>query len=100
MRVTLLSACHLHGLVFSYLTSSLTPAVVVIPDDFNPNTRQEQIDDLAAMSREYERQETVRMAGNNGNFDSRSEPYINEIIPVHTRSRRRSVEPRESLRGR
>ncbi|BDD56969.1 hypothetical protein MAP00_002383 [Monascus purpureus] len=64
-----------------------------------PLTR-EQIDDLAAMSREYERQETVRMAGNNGNFDSRSEPYINEIIPVHTRSRRRSVEPRESLRGR
>ncbi|KAL3435759.1 hypothetical protein BDV09DRAFT_194544 [Aspergillus tetrazonus] len=43
-----------------------------------PLTR-EQINDLAIMSREYERQEALRMAGDS---NSQSEPYINEIIPV------------------
>ncbi|KAL2835628.1 hypothetical protein BJY01DRAFT_238714 [Aspergillus pseudoustus] len=43
-----------------------------------PLTR-EQINDLAIMSREYERQETLRMAGDP---NSQTEPYINEIIPV------------------
>ncbi|KAL2800909.1 hypothetical protein BJX66DRAFT_102371 [Aspergillus keveii] len=43
-----------------------------------PLTR-EQINDLAVMSREYERQETLRMAGDS---NSQAEPYINEIIPV------------------
>ncbi|KAL2838865.1 hypothetical protein BJX68DRAFT_209385 [Aspergillus pseudodeflectus] len=43
-----------------------------------PLTR-EQINDLAVMSREYERQETLRMAGDP---NSQAEPYINEIIPV------------------
>ncbi|KAI9374790.1 hypothetical protein BJX61DRAFT_259072 [Aspergillus egyptiacus] len=60
-----------------------------------PLTR-EQINDLAVMSREYERQETLRMAGDS-NPDS--EPYINEIIPVRlpsgpTRRRPGEFEPR------
>ncbi|KAJ5167938.1 uncharacterized protein N7482_003532 [Penicillium canariense] len=68
-----------------------------------PLTR-DQIDDLAAMSREYERQEALRMtnqsttstSSNVGDGSSRqpSEPYINEIIPVDSnRARRRPVEP-------
>lgn len=68
---------------------------------------QEQIDDLAAMSREYEKQEALRMtnqanntsssssiASNNGSGSSdrqQSEPYINEIVPVDSgRTRRRT----------
>ncbi|KAL4897086.1 hypothetical protein BDV59DRAFT_169773 [Aspergillus ambiguus] len=61
-----------------------------------PLTR-EQIDDLALMSREYERQETLRMAGETV-MDS-SETYINEIVPVRNQPRRRAVET-ESRRGR
>ncbi|KAJ5439878.1 uncharacterized protein N7458_010876 [Penicillium daleae] len=68
-----------------------------------PLTR-DQIDDLAAMSREYERQEALRMTNQNpgsgatsniGDGPSRqpSEPYINEIIPVDpNRARRRPLE--------
>ncbi|KAF3386353.1 hypothetical protein F1880_001061, partial [Penicillium rolfsii] len=68
-----------------------------------PLTR-DQIDDLAAMSREYERQEALRMtnqspsagaSSNSSNGSSRQppEPYINEIIPVDpNRARRRPVE--------
>ncbi|RAH47987.1 uncharacterized protein BO95DRAFT_408890 [Aspergillus brunneoviolaceus CBS 621.78] len=56
-----------------------------------PLTR-DQIDDLAAMSREYERQESLRMAGESagGSYGcsysscsssgARDEPYINEIV--------------------
>ncbi|KAJ5601616.1 hypothetical protein N7510_011150 [Penicillium lagena] len=66
---------------------------------------QEQIDDLAAMSREYEKQEALRMtnqgnntssstANNNGGGSSdrqQREPYINEIVPVDPgRTRRRT----------
>ncbi|PYI13722.1 hypothetical protein BO99DRAFT_371735, partial [Aspergillus violaceofuscus CBS 115571] len=40
-----------------------------------PLTR-DQIDDLSAMSREYERQESLRMAGES----TGEEPYINEIV--------------------
>jgi hypothetical protein len=44
------------------------------------------------MSREYERQEAVRMithAGLDGSSSGQpSEPYINEPIPVHQRPRR------------
>ncbi|KAJ5239482.1 hypothetical protein N7468_004101 [Penicillium chermesinum] len=63
------------------------------------STTQEQIDDLAAMSREYEKQEALRMtqnASNAGNDPSRhSEPYINELIPVDpARARRREPDPR------
>ncbi|KAL4810265.1 hypothetical protein BDV18DRAFT_130631 [Aspergillus unguis] len=47
-----------------------------------PLTR-EQINDLAVMSREYERQEALRMAGDS---NPQSEPYINEIIPVRLSS--------------
>ncbi|KAJ5584468.1 uncharacterized protein N7459_004268 [Penicillium hispanicum] len=65
---------------------------------------QEQIDDLAAMSREYEKQEALRMTnqsstgngnGNSGDGPSRqpSEPYINELIPVDPSRARRRVEP-------
>ncbi|KAJ5674018.1 hypothetical protein N7462_009457 [Penicillium macrosclerotiorum] len=69
-----------------------------------PLTR-EQIDDLAAMSREYERQEALRMTNQNpgtnwdqnssdGSSRQPSEPYINEIIPVDpNRARRRPVDP-------
>ncbi|KAJ5386043.1 hypothetical protein N7509_008584 [Penicillium cosmopolitanum] len=77
-----------------------------------PITR-EQIEDLATMSREYEKQEALRMthqngSGNgngsrngNGNGSGQSgEPYINEIIPVDSsRPRRRPVEP-DSRSGR
>ncbi|CEJ56436.1 hypothetical protein PMG11_02643 [Penicillium brasilianum] len=68
-----------------------------------PLTR-DQIDDLAAMSREYEKQEALRMTNqspgagatsNNGVGSSRqpTEPYINEIIPVDpNRARRRPGE--------
>lgn len=49
------------------------------------------------MSREYERQESLRMAGDSV-MDS-SEPYINEIVPVRTLPRRRAVET-ESRRDR
>ncbi|KAJ9213752.1 hypothetical protein DTO166G4_4683 [Paecilomyces variotii] len=60
-----------------------------------PLTR-EQIEDLAAMSREYERQEALRMASNayldsTGRY-SPTEPYINELVPVEHRPRRRPVE--------
>ncbi|KAJ5808347.1 hypothetical protein N7474_009616 [Penicillium riverlandense] len=67
---------------------------------------QEQIDDLAAMSREYEKQEAVRMTNHGNNISSSStasnngggsshrqqaEPYINEIVPVDPgRTRRRT----------
>ncbi|PTU21420.1 hypothetical protein P175DRAFT_0508397 [Aspergillus ochraceoroseus IBT 24754] len=52
-----------------------------------PLTRK-QIDDLTIMSREYERQESLRMAGGTVNSSSnpQSEPYINEIIPVRLSS--------------
>ena len=36
-----------------------------------------QIDDLQSLSREYERQETLRMSRSNRHQD----PYINELIP-------------------
>ncbi|BCS22423.1 uncharacterized protein APUU_30648S [Aspergillus puulaauensis] len=63
-----------------------------------PLTR-EQINDLAVMSREYERQETLRMAGES---NPQSEPYINEIIPVRMPSGppRRQPGEYESRRGR
>ncbi|KAH8692654.1 hypothetical protein BGW36DRAFT_23992 [Talaromyces proteolyticus] len=51
-----------------------------------PLTR-EQINDLAVMSREYERQEAARMT--HAGMESSSEPYINEPIPVSQRPRRR-----------
>lgn len=66
-----------------------------------PLTR-EQIDDLAAMSREYEKQEALRMTnqkttGHNTHEGSsrEPEPYINELIPVDpNRSRRREPDSR------
>ncbi|KKK26273.1 hypothetical protein ARAM_003056 [Aspergillus rambellii] len=53
-----------------------------------PYAYQKQIDDLTIMSREYERQESLRMAGGTVNSSSnpQSEPYINEIIPVRLSS--------------
>ncbi|OQE41328.1 hypothetical protein PENCOP_c005G00408 [Penicillium coprophilum] len=63
-----------------------------------PLTR-EQIDDLAVMSREYEKQEATRMAHNSsggsisssssGNSATQSEPYINEIIIISQTGPRR-----------
>ncbi|KAJ6180719.1 hypothetical protein N7519_011180 [Penicillium mononematosum] len=60
---------------------------------------QEQIDDLAVMSREYEKQEATRMAHNSSgvstsssssdNSVTQSEPYINEIIPISQPGARR-----------
>ena len=41
-----------------------------------------QIDDLQSLSREYERQETIRMSRSSGQRDA----YINEPIPVARRS--------------
>ncbi|KAJ5918881.1 hypothetical protein N7454_010025 [Penicillium verhagenii] len=67
-----------------------------------PYSYQEQIEDLATMSREYEKQEALRMTtqslttngNNNGNGVSASrEPYINELIPVETSRARRHPEP-------
>ncbi|KAJ5760735.1 hypothetical protein N7520_007891 [Penicillium odoratum] len=62
-----------------------------------PYSYQEQIDDLATMSREYEKQEALRMTNQiqntNGHASSRhSEPYINELIPVETSRARRHPE--------
>ncbi|KAL4952776.1 hypothetical protein BDW69DRAFT_195398 [Aspergillus filifer] len=54
-----------------------------------PLTR-EQINDLAIMSREYERQEALRMTGDS---NAQSEPYINEIIPVRLPSGSRGRRP-------
>lgn len=49
------------------------------------------------MSREYEKQEALRMTGQNANINSNGdtpEPYINEIIQMDTnRNRRRTTEP-------
>ncbi|KAL1987884.1 hypothetical protein VTN96DRAFT_1868 [Rasamsonia emersonii] len=59
-----------------------------------PLTR-EQINDLAVMSREYERQEAARMSSRacgDGTSRQSSEPYINEIIPVNQRPRRRPAQ--------
>ncbi|KAJ5489882.1 hypothetical protein LT330_003234 [Penicillium expansum] len=63
-----------------------------------PLTR-EQIDDLAVMSREYEKQEATRMAHNttgsstssssSDNSATQPEPYINEIIPLNQSGTRR-----------
>ncbi|KAJ5950804.1 uncharacterized protein N7479_009217 [Penicillium vulpinum] len=68
-----------------------------------PLTR-EQIDDLAIMSREYEKQEATRMAHNTsgGSTSSsssdhssiQSEPYINEIIPINQSGSRRQLDSR------
>ncbi|PLB52872.1 hypothetical protein P170DRAFT_434598 [Aspergillus steynii IBT 23096] len=65
-----------------------------------PLTR-EQIDDLAVMSREYERQESLRMTGDSiiDRSARQSEPYINEIVPVRNPGRRCAIEP-EPRRGR
>ncbi|GFN14517.1 hypothetical protein ABZX51_000610 [Aspergillus tubingensis] len=63
-----------------------------------PLTR-EQIDDLATMSREYERQESLRMAGDSASPAAaaatfgRHEPYINEIVPVRSSGRRSRAPP-------
>ncbi|OJJ76110.1 hypothetical protein ASPBRDRAFT_38499 [Aspergillus brasiliensis CBS 101740] len=69
-----------------------------------PLTR-EQIDDLATMSREYERQESLRMAGDSSSSSSssgsptnfgRHEPYINEIVPVRNSVRSRRIPSSQS----
>ncbi|GAT23453.1 transcription factor RfeG [Aspergillus luchuensis] len=63
-----------------------------------PYSYQEQIDDLATMSREYERQESLRMAGDSASPTAaatfgRHEPYINEIVPVRSSGRRSRAPP-------
>ncbi|KAL1991357.1 hypothetical protein VTN49DRAFT_5349 [Thermomyces lanuginosus] len=61
-----------------------------------PLTR-EQIDDLALLSREYERQEAARMlhdAGLGPMMSPTWEPYINEPIPVPENKQRKR--PRKS----
>jgi hypothetical protein len=63
---------------------------------------KEQINDLAVMSREYERQEAARMAnhaGVEGTARHTAEPYINELIPV-SQPRRRRPGPYEARRDR
>ncbi|KAK2754019.1 hypothetical protein FQN54_007188 [Arachnomyces sp. PD_36] len=55
-----------------------------------PPLTREQIEDLANLSREYERQATARMSntnshhtnGNSSPDSHTSEPFINELIPV------------------
>lgn len=66
-----------------------------------PLTR-EQIDDLAAMSREYERQESLRMASDSivDGSPRNAEPYINEIVPVRPSGQRRRPLECETRRGR
>ncbi|GFF37024.1 conserved hypothetical protein [Aspergillus udagawae] len=63
---------------------------------------QEQINDLAIMSREYERQESLRMTGDILTPSScrESEPYINEIVPVRTFGCRRQPVDHGGRRGR
>lgn len=59
-----------------------------------PLTR-DQIDDLAAMSREYERHEAARMANRASGEPSprqAAEQYINELIPVGQRPSRRQTQ--------
>ncbi|EAW09710.1 uncharacterized protein ACLA_039250 [Aspergillus clavatus NRRL 1] len=66
-----------------------------------PLTR-EQIDDLAVMSKEYERQESLRMTGDvlASNTCRQSEPYINEIVPVRASGSRRQPTEHGARRGR
>ncbi|GFG10182.1 conserved hypothetical protein [Aspergillus lentulus] len=66
-----------------------------------PLTR-EQINDLAIMSREYERQESLRMTGDilTPHSCRESEPYINEIVPVRAFGHRRQPVDHGGRRGR
>ena len=84
------------------LTRVSAPELSPFANDLAETSTQEQIDDLAVMSREYERQEALRMAGGDASTDSssrQSEPYINEIVPVHLRSGRRPAS-HDSRQGR
>ncbi|RAK76205.1 uncharacterized protein BO72DRAFT_431150 [Aspergillus fijiensis CBS 313.89] len=78
------------SIVLSQIQYFLGPAATARPYSYQgrdgylitgvPLTR-DQIDDLAAMSREYERQESLRMAGESaGGSYGWDEPYINEIV--------------------
>ncbi|KAJ5341423.1 hypothetical protein N7541_010547 [Penicillium brevicompactum] len=106
--------------VLGHIHEFLGPSATVRPFSYQqregymivgvPLTR-EQINDLTAMSREYEKQEATRMTHNNSNtstpstssdyssHQSSNEPYINEIIPINTSGPRRRTEP-ESRGGR
>lgn len=76
------------------------------PYNTNLCVEQEQIDDLAVMSREYERQEAARMTSrvrpDNDSNKSRetTEPYINELIPVNHHPPRRHQTHHARGRGR
>jgi len=59
----------------------------------------EQIDDLAAMSREYERHEAARMTNREPSPRQSADQYINELIPVGQRPARRQT-PFEARRNR
>ncbi|KAL2222897.1 hypothetical protein M432DRAFT_586881 [Thermoascus aurantiacus ATCC 26904] len=80
-------------IVLRHIQYFLGPSATVRPYSY-----QEQIDDLKAMSREYERQEAIRMASlaSIDSLDRRSgqfeEPYINELVPIGKRPRRRPAE--------
>ncbi|CAG7936712.1 unnamed protein product [Penicillium nalgiovense] len=81
-------------IVLGHIQYFLGPSATVRPYSY-----QEQIDDLAVMSREYEKQEATRMAHNSSsgstsssssdNSVTQSEPYINEIIPISQPGARR-----------
>lgn len=66
-------------------------------------SKQEQIEDLANLSREYERQATARMSNTNGNNSPdthASEPFINEPIPVASHRDRDRDRDRDRRRAR
>ncbi|KAL2002747.1 hypothetical protein VTN02DRAFT_6077 [Thermoascus thermophilus] len=80
-------------IVLGHIQYFLGPSASVRPYSY-----QEQIDDLRAMSREYERQEAVRMTSHASvdSLDRQSgqsaEPYINELVPIGQHTRRRPGE--------
>ncbi|CAI7618819.1 unnamed protein product [Penicillium glandicola] len=81
-------------IVLGHIQYFLGPSATVRPFAY-----QEQIDDLAVMSREYEKQEATRMTHNisgastasssSDNSAIQSEPYINEIILINQTGARR-----------
>ena len=100
-------ACHSRGFVFPIF---IYKEFEIGKREREPNinntnsSKQEQIDDLAVMSRDYEKQEATRMAHNTSgastsspssdNPAAQSEPYINEIIPINQPGTRRPADSR------
>ncbi|EBA27461.1 uncharacterized protein AFUA_3G11355 [Aspergillus fumigatus Af293] len=89
-------------IVLGHIQYFLGPSATVRPYTYQVNDYLEQINDLAAMSREYERQESLRMTGDvlSPHSCRESEPYINEIVPVRAFGHRRQPVDHGGRRGR